>query len=126
MDNSKFYLIVAGSRSFIDYELMESKLNHFLVNVSKPVVIIHGGARGADTLAGRYASEHKLECKVFPADWDTLGKSAGYVRNRRMHAYIANASDRGCVCFWDGESRGTTHNFKLAEEFSNPLRIVRF
>lgn len=126
MSNSRFLLLVAGSRTFNDYELMDSTLDNLLQNVSEDIVIVSGGAQGADKLAERYAIEHDYQLRVFPADWDRFGKSAGYKRNRQMHEFIATSERRGCVCFWDGESRGTKHNFALAKEFNTPLRIKRF
>jgi len=46
--------------------------------------IIHGGARGADTLAGKWAAHHHLPCQVFRANWKRDRKAAGPIRNRRM------------------------------------------
>lgn len=120
-----FYLLVAGSRSFTDYQFLSASLDKLLVNQSE-VTVVSGGARGADTLAERYAHERGYQVRIFPADWNRFGKSAGYRRNRQMHEFIAQFSDRGCVCFWDGNSRGTAHNFDLANEFHTPLRIIRF
>ena len=60
---------------------------------------------------------------VFPADWEKFGKSAGYRRNFQMHEYIASFPKRECVCFWDGKSKGTAHNFKLAEDFNMKLEV---
>ena len=54
--DEKFYVLVAGSRTFTDYELMKSKLDKLLIN-HNDVVVVSGGARGADTLAERYAKE---------------------------------------------------------------------
>jgi len=124
-NSSYFICLVAGSRSFNDYELLSQTLDNLLSNQPK-VAIVSGGARGADSLAERYAKEHNLPLKVFPADWNRFGKSAGYKRNRQMHEFIAQFKNRGCVCFWDGQSRGTAHNFELCKEFNNPLRIKRF
>lgn len=126
MSTSKFYLLVAGSRTFNDFSLMESKLDKLLSNVSDEIVIVSGGARGADRLAERYARSKGYELKVFNADWNRFGKSAGFKRNVQMHQFIAESEHRGCACFWDGKSRGTAHNFKLAEQFKTPLRIIRF
>lgn len=47
-------------------------------------VVIHGGARGADALAGLWAVRKGIEVLVFKADWRGLGKSAGPIRNARM------------------------------------------
>ena len=124
-NSSYFICLVAGSRSFNDYELLSQTLDNLLSNQPK-VAIVSGGARGADSLAERYAKERNLPLKVFTADWNRFGKSAGYKRNRQMHEFIAKFQNRGCVCFWDGESKGTQHNFKLCDEFKNPLRIKLF
>lgn len=125
-----FYLLVVGSRTFTDYDLMCTKLDHLLSRYTEmcvPICIVSGGARGADQLAERYAKDHDYQLEVFPADWNKYGKSAGYRRNREMHRYISQMNRScGCVAFWDGQSRGTAHNFKLAEEFNVPLRIIRF
>jgi hypothetical protein len=46
--------------------------------------VIHGNASGADNLADTWAREHGVQRVIVPADWNTLGKSAGMIRNRRM------------------------------------------
>lgn len=120
-----FYCIVAGSRHFTDYALMENKLDKIFQN-KNDVVIISGGATGADTLAELYAKEHELRLMVFPAKWSVYNKRAGYIRNKEMHKYISQYPERGCVCFWDGQSKGTAHNFNLAKEYDTPLRVIRF
>lgn len=127
--SNKFYLLIAGSRTFTDYELMDRKLSKILDRVGvefSQIVLVHGGARGADSLADRLAHKCGWEVKVFPADWNQFGKSAGYRRNREMHEFLAKHKNRGCVCFWDGKSRGTQHNFELCKEFGTPLRVIRF
>lgn len=46
--------------------------------------IIHGGAPGADRMAGRFADWVEIPTQVFPADWKTHGKAAGPIRNALM------------------------------------------
>lgn len=123
--DGRFYCLVAGSRSFEHYGLLKQKLDKMLKNKSD-IVIVSGGANGADTLAERYAKEKGYELKVMKADWYRYGKKAGYIRNEQMHRYIAQYKDRGCVCFWDGESRGTRNNFDLCEKYNTPLRIIEY
>lgn len=120
----KFYCLVVGSRTFNNYELLKEKLDKLLVNYTD-VCIVSGGANGADALAERYANEKGYELKVFKADWDNKGKSAGYIRNAQMHKYISKFQNRGVVAFWNGNSKGTEHSFKLAEQYNNPIRIIR-
>lgn len=119
-----FYCLVVGSRTFDDYELMKKKLDHILKNYHR-IVIVSGGARGADSLAERYAKEKDYPLKVFPAEWDRYGKSAGYRRNEQMHQYISKSDHRGVVAFWKDGSKGTAHNFGLAEKYNNQLRIIK-
>ena len=120
-----YKVIVAGSRNFNDYNLMSKKLNYYFQN-RNDIVIVSGTCYGADKLGEKYAKEHNLGLLQFPADWNKYGKSAGYRRNEQMHKFISQFENRGCVCFWDGSSKGTQHNFKLAEQFKTPLRICKF
>lgn len=123
----KFYLLIAGSRNFNNYFLLKEKCNYLLQNKrDKEIHIVSGGAKGADTLAEQYAKEMNYQIHIFPAKWDMYGKSAGYRRNSEMHYFISQFPDRGCVCFWDGESKGTQHNFKLCEDYHTALRVIRF
>lgn len=130
MSIGKFYCLVAGSRDFNDFGLLEKELDSFIrenfTAQDVQICIISGGARGADRLAERYAHIRGFELRVFPADWNTYGRSAGYRRNEQMHQFIAQFDNRACICFWDGASRGTQHNFGLAERFHTPLKIIRF
>ena len=45
---------------------------------------IHGGARGADRLAGKIATEAGWTVKVVTANWEKYGRAAGPIRNQEM------------------------------------------
>lgn len=45
--------------------------------------LIHGGARGADALAGGWASEAEIPTNVFPADWTNTTRPGALVKKRR-------------------------------------------
>jgi len=64
--------------------------------------IVSGGAEGIDTLARRYAREHKLLFKEFPPEYDKFGKPAALIRNSQIAEYAHTA-----LAFWDGQSKGT-------------------
>ena len=49
-------------------------------------LLVHGGAGGVDSQAGFFAQENGIPVKVYPAEWGTLGKAAGSIRNERMLA----------------------------------------
>lgn len=115
----KFCLLVVGSRGISNYTFVASILDEILSKVreSYTIEIVSGGARGVDSLAERYASENDYSMKVFPANWDKHGKSAGYIRNDEMFQYISKTNRCGVVAFWDGESKGTQHSIHLAEKY---------
>lgn len=85
------------------------------------VEIVSGTAKGADQLGERFAKEHNYQIKQFPADWNTYGKKAGYIRNKQMAEY-ADA----LVAFWNGESKGTKSMIELAEKNLLQIKVVRF
>lgn len=71
--------VICGGRNFSDYQQLRSVLQQYHLTH-----IIHGGARGADSLAGLYAGEHNIQCTVFKAEWNLHGLGAGPRRNQRM------------------------------------------
>lgn len=66
-DVETFYCLIVGSRSFSDYELFVAKCDLLLRNWGS-VVIVSGGARGADALAKRYAVDRGYCYMEFPAE----------------------------------------------------------
>ena len=77
-----FKVIVAGSRSINNYDLVRDRLDKILKNKwTEDICILCGMAKGVDTLGEQYAIERRLYVKFFPADWDKHGNKAGYIRN---------------------------------------------
>lgn len=78
-------VLVCGGRDFTDYVTVNRVLSAYFNNFCNGnMEIIHGGARGADTLAGLFAKMFGLKCHIFPAEWDSYGKGAGPIRNQKM------------------------------------------
>ena len=87
-------ILVCGGRDFDDLDLVDDVLENLCRDrgwITEPnpawspkCVIIHGGARGADTLGGVWAKKHGLPCEEFVADRQGLGRKAGPIRNQRM------------------------------------------
>lgn len=75
-------VLVCGGRDFTDRERLFRVIDWLCPD--QITCIIHGGATGADTLAGEWAKYSYVECKVYPAQWDKYGRSAGPVRNQQM------------------------------------------
>lgn len=132
MENSVTYneirIIVAGTRTFSDYELLRNKLDDFISKLKqkhpdKQVVIITGAAKGADQLGSFYARNHNIPLKEFPADWTTYGKAAGPIRNQQMLDFALHEIPV-LIVFWDGESRGTKNMMNIAKRHNVQTEIV--
>lgn len=75
--------IVCGGRSYLDAAWLSQTLDkmHAEMPISE---LAHGGAEGADALAGKWAEAKGIPVRVYEADWKREGKSAGPRRNARM------------------------------------------
>jgi len=73
-------ILICGDRDWKDRAAIHRELSKF----TAPVTVIHGGAQGADTIAGTVAKSLSFEVLIFPADWDRDGLAAGPKRNMRM------------------------------------------
>lgn len=115
-------LIIAGSRSFKDYALLERKTLAFIEkHPSAGVTVVSGMAPGADTLACEFAARNGFDLLEMPANWKRYGRGAGYKRNVEM-AFVAHA----CIVFWDGRSTGTLHMMKMARKYHLTLKVVKY
>lgn len=98
--------VVTGSRTWEDEGRLTSTLEAF-----GPDMVVHGGARGADVMAGRWALKHGKQVRVFPAQWNAHGRSAGFKRNQTMVEWAvmkeAAGDDVLVMGFWRNESPGT-------------------
>ena len=113
-------IIVCGTRSFDDYELLEETLDKALARINNPI-IVQGGAKGADQLADQYAFKKRVPMQVFHADWKKHGKVAGPIRNGEM---VRRASR--CVAFWDGTSPGTKNMIAKARKRGLKIKVIRY
>lgn len=120
---NEFRLIVAGGRDFNDYKLLSETLEYIgnVIYEAESVALVSGMARGADALGYRYAKEHRIRCYEFPANWEGLGKRAGFMRNNEMGKF-ANA----LLVFWDGKSKGTKHMIDTMNQLNKPIHLVQY
>lgn len=118
-------VIIAGGRDFDDYENMSTKLNELFKDPNtfnnKAIKIISGMAKGADTLAIRYADEHKLTQILFPANWKSYPRIAGFLRNEDMLSVATHL-----IAFWDGKSNGTKHMIEIAQMKGIPVWVFEY
>lgn len=123
----EYNIIIAGSRDFNDYNIVKKALKEFLIskNTTDKPTIICGMARGADMVGYTLAKRCGLPLKEFPADW-SIGKSAGYIRNKQMAKYASEHGNGVLLAFWDGESKGTKHMIDLAKEYDLEIHVFDF
>lgn len=116
-------VLVTGSRHWINVTLIDTTLTNL-----NPDIVIHGGAKGADTIAGMWARiRGKIE-RVYPAQWDKYGKAAGTNRNLQMLAcenLIELDNPIDCVvAFPLPNSIGTHHMLKIAKAAGVPCVVI--
>lgn len=74
-------LLVCGGRDYRDWETLYRVLDEYL---DRTDLLIHGGAAGADVMAGDWAAHRGVHVATVLAQWDRYGKRAGYLRNAAM------------------------------------------
>lgn len=117
-----FKLIIAGSRTFTDYDRLREVCDRMLEKKQPhDIIIVSGTAHGADSLGEKYAKERNYTLVQFPANWDRHGKGAGYFRNAMMADY-ADA----LIAFWDEKSRGTRNMIGVMTLKEKPIRKIIF
>jgi len=80
-----YTILICGDREWSDRDLILDKLIEvFLEHRNENVTVIHGDARGADTIGGELAEALGVKVVSFPANWNLYGKKAGPIRNQDM------------------------------------------
>lgn len=116
-------ILVTGDRDWkSSYAISER-----LVKFKKGDILIHGSARGADSIAAEYwryvyGKEH---IKSYPAKWEEHGKAAGPIRNRQM--LDENPEIELVIAFHNdiSQSKGTKDMVLLAIKRGIPVEIIR-
>lgn len=108
-------VIVCGSRSWTDREFIA----HRLFDLPPGSTIVHGAARGADRIAADEGRKLGHIPEPHPAEWETHGKKAGFIRNRLMASLGADL----CIAFWDGRSNGTADMVDQAERHGIEIEL---
>lgn len=83
MINNETWLI-CGGRAFADQGMFDAIMSHLVATRGCPRTIVHGGARGADAMAGEWGNRMGIDVVACPADWWNHGKNAGPLRNEGM------------------------------------------
>lgn len=116
-------ILISGSRNWktnSDYIKIKEELQKY-PNAN----IIVGDCRGVDTLAVKACKELKYPYKIFKADWNTYGLSAGPIRNKEMVDCISKIEgEKFVLAFHENieESKGTKNLIKIANE--NKIKVI--
>jgi hypothetical protein len=112
-----FPLIVAGSRGLSETETAR----HLDEQVSPDFrgEIVSGMAQGVDLGGWHWARARGLSVVEAPALWNRYGRAAGPIRNQWMAWYATHL-----IALWDGESHGTQHMIRTAENDGLDVRVI--
>lgn len=110
-------VLVFGGRDYNDEERLFAELDAL---EPRPTHLVHGGAPGADRLAGIWGELRGLVVDEVHAEWDVHGRAAGPIRNQHM---IDAYHPRRAVGFPGG--RGTADMTRRLKAAGIPLREVR-
>lgn len=126
-------VLIAGSRTFDDPEFMKAQM-YYAFKDEVITEIVHGGQvsykkdgtkYGADYWGGEWAKEREVPVRVFKADWDKYGNSAGPVRNAEMANYL-NPSADAAIVFWNGSSKGSKDMIIRLDRRKVKTHIIHF
>ena len=103
---SNLNILIAGGRDYNNYQRLQEFVDETICSLNhtyETVTIISGMARGADMLGVQYSIQNNYRLIKFPAQWNTYGKRAGFIRNKQMLDYLKTSRDNGMViAFWNG------------------------
>lgn len=122
----KLRLLICGGRHFSDYETLSDEAEKILSDYSvtyADVEIVSGHCEGADQLGERFAKEHGMSLKIFPAEWKKYGRAAGPIRNKKMVEYISECDRCAVLAFVSKNTKGTNNTLSLAK--AKGIRTVK-
>jgi hypothetical protein len=123
VSNYSVRIVVAGSRTYLDYPEFLYWLREYLkfknFNLDDVVMISGMAPNGPDEMIVRRCEEIGFRYAPFPADWDGLGKAAGFIRNEEM----ARAATHSLI-YWEGQSSGTENMIKLSYQYELDPTVI--
>lgn len=127
-------ILVTGSRDWDQRETIISAISAAYLEdwddapEDVSMTLVHGACpTGADAIADEFASlgadvaPNHWTVERHPADWETHGKRAGFLRNKEMVDLGADI----CLAFIKNHSKGATMTLDLAKKAGIPTRVYR-
>jgi hypothetical protein len=112
-------LLITGDRYWTDDRIIKAVLDPLYAEHPN-MVVIQGGADGADTIAGDVAEWLGIKVLEFRADWNKFGRGAGPIRNQQM---LDEGQPTAVMAFHPNlrASRGTLDMVKKARRANLPV-----
>jgi predicted Rossmann fold nucleotide-binding protein DprA/Smf involved in DNA uptake len=117
-------IAIVGSRDYPDLDKVRKMIQDLNRIYLDDLVIVSGGARGADKVAELEAIRLGVKTEIYPVKswYDADGKynpAAGMIRNRE----IVNVCDK-VIAFWDGKSHGTQGTINIANRQGKEVIVI--
>jgi len=113
-------LLITGSRNWERTDIIKALL---LAHKDEIECVIHGCAKGADTIAGDAAQALNLIVEEYPAQWHIHGRRAGMIRNQQM---LDEACPSHVWAFPTKSSIGTWDMVRRAQKEDIPVFLFEF
>lgn len=110
-------VLVTGGRDFNDFRFVSDVLDAYH-SKGEIVLLLQGGAEGADSHAAHWAKQRQIPWLTLPAKWGKLGKAAGPIRNQQMLGFLGLRPDY--VLAFEG-GRGTADMIARAKAEGIPV-----
>lgn len=119
-----FVLLVTGDRDWsMDNEAQKLSVWSVLWSFrNQHPIVVHGSARGVDSIADAHAKKLGFDVRPHPADWDRYHRAAGPIRNTEMleeHPNLVAAFHDDII-----NSKGTKDMLKQARKAGIPAILV--
>lgn len=114
-----YHIAFVGSRRWERADLIAEWMEAMQSKHGNDLVIVSGGADGADKIAALAAHTLRIRLVVFKPDWNRYGKAAGPIRNTQI---VERSKE--VIAFWMPNSRGTKDTIKKAWQAGKRVRIL--
>ena len=122
-EKEEYRIIISGSSSFYNYDLLEEKCDLFLTSKIRThrITILFVRTKPITELISKYCNKKRLNYETFHIRWKEYGNRAPYLLNDEMLTH-ANA----VIAFWDGNSKITQDLITQANNRRIPVRLIQF
>jgi len=112
-------LAIVGTRNFSNYFIFKKIIENHIHNVK---LIISGGAKGADSLAAKFAREKEVQLIEYKPDYKKYGRSAPLQRNTLI---VENADKVIAFPSKENKSNGTWDSIYKARKLGKEVIIIK-